>query len=379
MIDLKKIRTKLHTIAEISGNELKTSKAIKGFLEKTKPDRIISDIGGYGILAIYNGKKKDTTIVIRADMDALPIEEKNNFSYKSITKGISHKCGHDGHMTILLGFAKEVKKLIKYMPLRVILLFQPAEETAQGALRILSDNKFTRFKPDYIIGYHNIPGYKKNNVILRKEVFASASVGMTVKLTGATSHAGEPENGNTPILALSNIVQALIAIPSLYTSLDSSSNITIINLSLGEKAFGTSPGNAEISATFRSYLDRDIEIMKKRAEKIIIGIAKTYNLNYEIQWLEYFSSTVNDSKLTEHIKRASIKNDYEVIWKQKPFPWSEDFGFYSSISKTAFIGLGAGENTPELHNEYYDFPDDIIPGAVKLLKSIITEIITNDQ
>ena len=273
LIDFRKT---LHKEPELSRKEKNTSEYIVEILKQFSPEEIITEIGGFGIAAIFDPSspkelktttRKYPTIMFRAELDALPISESNNFSYKSKNNGISHTCGHDGHMTILIGLVEKINQ--KYFKERIILLFQPAEETAEGAKLVLEDPKFRSLKPDYIFALHNLPGFEKGSIILRKGIFTSSSKGMIVKLQGESAHAGQPETGNNPVLAMIDIIEGLIAIPQKFTSLNNFALITIIHAKLGERAFGTSPGDAQVMATFRSHKDEDMIIMTQKAISLI--------------------------------------------------------------------------------------------------------------
>jgi amidohydrolase len=363
MNEIIKIRQKLHQLAELSGQETKTSTEIVRLLEQTNPVEIIKDLGGLGVAAVYNGARQGKTIMIRAELDALPIFEELDLEYKSFSNGVSHKCGHDGHMAILIGLATELNQLIKNLDCRVVLLFQPAEETAQGAYAVVNDSKFNMIKPDYIFALHNLPGYAKKSIITKKGIFASASK--------ETSHAGHPEDGKSPVLAMTQIINGLIALPSLHTKLENACNITIIHARLGEIAFGTSPGEAEIMATFRSHSNQDMEILTQKAIQLIEGASAAYDLDHDISWVEVFPATMNDEFCAEIINKAASELEIENTCLDKPFPWSEDFAWYTQSYQGAIFGLGAGLNTPQLHHSQYDFQDDIIVHGIDMFKKII--------
>jgi len=218
-----------------------------------------------------------------------------------------------------------------------------------------------------------LPGYDLGNIILKKGVFTSYSKGMVVELKGMTSHAGHPENGNSPVLAMSNIIQGLISLPSMHTKLGNSANITIIHALLGEIAFGTSPGNAVIRATLRSHESSDMAILEEKAIKLVKGIAQTYDLEYKISWEEIFPSVVNDNVCTDIISNAAKNLNFKIEHQTTAFSWSEDFGFFTEKYKGAFFGFGSGVSHPQLHNPHFDFPDELILPGVEILKEIIIE------
>lgn len=371
---LSAYRQYLHSIAELSGKEVNTAAFIKKQLLELNPDELYDNVGGNGILAVFDSGISGAKVCFRADLDALPIEETNTFDYVSANKGISHKCGHDGHSIILLGLAQWLKANPIMWKGKVILLFQPGEETAIGAKAVLQDANFTKLAPDCIIGFHNLPGFSLGSLILRKGVFASASKGLKIKLIGKTSHAAHPENGNSPLLAMIGIIQSLCDLPHSKIGFDKAALVTIIHARLGEEAFGTSPGEAEIMATYRAHDDKTLELLTEATESITAAIATTHNLRYELQWVEEFVSTVNDDNVFDHLQSAFSDGSISMVYPESPFAWSEDFSFYCQHYPSCFFGIGAGEDHPQLHNPDYDFPDQLIKPGIEYLAKILMEI-----
>ena len=206
--ELVKLRKELHKNPELAGQEKNTSARIKNFIDNFNPDETITGIGGNGIAFIFKGSKEGKTILFRCELDALPIKEQNDFDYKSLVENVAHKCGHDGHMTILSGLASLFKNQ-KPEKGKVVFLFQPAEETGEGAKRVVDDKNFRRIKPDYVFALHNLPGFPLGSVAVKTGIFAAASKGMIVKLYGKTSHASEPKNGITPTPATASITEKM--------------------------------------------------------------------------------------------------------------------------------------------------------------------------
>ena len=363
-------RKELHKIAELSGSEIKTAIKIKEILKQYSPDKIIENIGGNGIAAVFGSTNK-SKIMIRAELDALPISEVNNFDHKSFDKFVSHKCGHDGHMAILLGLADYLSRTS--LDIQVILLFQPSEENGKGATQVINDDKFSEIKPDFVLALHNLPGFKKNLILLKEDLFASASVGMIINLKGISTHAAHPEDGISPTKAVSNILKEILELNN-SKEFDDFSLATPIFTKLGEKAFGTAPHTAEILLTLRAYRDSDLELLKGLSTDIVKRNSEEQKLAYEISWDDPFSSTVNDSYVISMIKKSCKENEIDFIELEEPFRWSEDFGVFTHQIRGAIFGIGSGEKTPQLHNPDYDFPDEIIPTAVRVLLSTINNL-----
>ena len=296
LFDLEKIielRRELHKFPELSDNEFVTAERIANFLSHYTPSKIIRGIGGNGVACIFKGENEGPSVLFRCDLDALPIDEVNDFDYKSTEKGVAHKCGHDGHMAIIAGLAEVFSKNPPAKG-QVVLFFQPSEENGQGAYRVVTDKKFKEIKVDYAFALHNLPGFPKGNILLRKDTFAAASKGMIIKLIGKTSHAGEPENGNSPAIAMADIIKQLDDLPNKKNIFNDFRLLTVIHARLGEVAFGTTPGYAEVMATLRTYTDEDMKILTEYAERIAKENAEKSNLKFEIEYTEEFLATMNN-------------------------------------------------------------------------------------
>lgn len=370
--ELVKIRHIFHQNPELANHEIETSKRITHFMGQFRPDKII-DVSNTGKLFVFDSQQEGPTTVFRADMDALPIPEENMLDYTSLNHGVAHLCGHDGHMTILLGLAQEISKN-RPQKGKVVLLFQPAEESEQGARDVVNSTPFKALKPDFIFGLHNIPKAPLHQILVKNGGFAAASKGMTLKLYGKSSHAAEPEKGRSPADAIAMIIQKLHLLRDNKMLFSDVVLLTIINIKLGEIAFGTSPGYAEIRITLRSFENEDMEILTKEAEKIVTEIAQQEQLEMNIEYSEIFPATLNDEGCLNFIKQSAKINQFDMKELETPFKWSEDFGYYSETYKTGFFGLGSGTEQAALHNPDFDFPDQIIETGIKMFYQIYKSI-----
>jgi len=373
--ELIALRRNLHQHPELSGKEFLTSEKLARYVASNQPDEIITQVGGTGFAAVFEGKTPGKTFLFRAELDALPISEINDFGHKSAFAGISHKCGHDGHATILAGLSR----LLHQNPIKsgkVILLFQPAEETGDGAKAILSDEKFEQIKPDFVFALHNLPGFPLNQIVVGNANFAAASKGMIIKLFGKTSHAAYPESGLSPALAMTGIIRDFIQLSLDKQSFEDFVLLTIIHSRLGDVAFGTSPGYAEVMATLRSYNNRVMEILTQKAIKIVEEATDKYGLTEKINFTEEFPATVNQPVAVDFVRKSAYKNGYKIHEIIKSFRWSEDFGHFTNKFPGAFFGIGSGKNHPDLHNPDYDFPDELIETGIRMFYGIILEIPT---
>ncbi len=370
-MDLSNIRKTLHQHPELSGEEHNTKKYIQSILEELHADEII-EIGNTGIAAVFKGKSKGDTILIRCELDALPINETNNIPHASKTNGIGHLCGHDGHMTILTGVAEHLSENRPETG-RVVLLYQPAEETGQGARRIISDPKFAHLKPDYAIALHNVPGYKKGAIVCKEGIFTPAVISMIVKYTGKTSHAAEPQNGHNPSVAIAKLIEFAVSKTNVSAKEEDFAVITPIFTHIGEKAYGTSAGEGETHFTIRTYSNQKLSTIISSLKTFSEKLAKDYELAASFDFVEEFVANENEELIVKLIEETAKELNFEYVQMKNPFPWGEDFGLFTAKYNGAMFGLGAGESTSSLHNPDYDFPDDIIPYGVKMFVQIINK------
>jgi amidohydrolase len=308
-------------------------------------------------------------------MDALPIPEINTFSHRSQNEGVAHKCGHDGHMTILAGLGMALYNK-PFSAGRVVLLFQPEEETGNGALKVLADEAFKMILPDKVLALHNLPGFPLSSVILREGTFAAASAGMIIRMKGTASHAAHPEQGISPALMLSEAIAGLRELPNTQKHrFKDFTMATVIHARLGEPAFGTSPGEAELMVTLRAYGNDDMMQLKKASEILVKTLADDHRLKVQISHTEEFPATVNDPSLIAVLEKVCEKLGEQVVQPSEPFRWSEDFGHFGMRYPAAMFGIGSGTDSPGLHTPDYDFPEEIIPGAVHILYHTLSELV----
>lgn len=371
--ELITLRHTLHKEPEISNQEFNTSARLKKFLEPTAPD-IIVPVGETGFLVVYEAGDKGPTLVFRAELDALPIHEISKLPYRSGKKGVSHACGHDGHMTILAGLGQAIAR---NRPARgkAVLLFQHAEEIEQGARDVVNNKEFTSLNPDYLFALHNIPGEEMHRIIVRKGTMTAASRGMTVKLTGKSSHAAEPEKGINPALSIARIIQSLEGLKNESRLFKSPVLITVINIRMGEISFGTSPGYGELRCTLRAFDNEDMAILVSEAEKLMRQSASELKLKSEISYSEEFPATENDPDCVEMVKKAARDNGLPLVEAVAPYLWSEDFGYYTGSYSGCLFGLGSGSTQAALHNPDYDFPDALIGTGVKMFQNIYKNLL----
>ncbi len=359
MPDLIRLRRELHATPELSDNEQKTARVITEFFRQFSPDQVIFSLGSNGIAFLFGSGRPGPTLVFRCELDAIPIHEENDFAYRSRISDVSHKCGHDGHMAIMAGFGYLIS-LNRPKQGQIILLFQPAEETGQGAAAVADDKKFKNLNADYAFALHNLPGYPLGAILLKAGTINCASRGMIIRLVGITSHSAWPEDGLSPAVPMCDLIQDLAKLPATSDPNQFYSKVTVGHARLGDPAFGLSPGYAEVMATLRSETDETMSILVERAVSLVKEKATFANLSYEISWAEEFIASSNDPGACDIVKKAGKAAGAEVIYLKEALPVSEDFGQFTARMPGVMFGLGAGEASPRLHQADYDFPEKLI-------------------
>lgn len=377
LAELIQLRKQLHQAPELSGQEKSTAERISHFIQQYHPTKIISHLGGFGLAAIYNFGEGGPVIGIRCELDALPITEANTFPHRSKQPGVSHKCGHDGHMAIVAGLIFWLK-VQEFQRGKVVLIFQAAEETGQGAYEMLQDERFQQLQIDYIFALHNLPGLPLHSIKVQQGTFSAAVQSMVIKLEGKVSHASEPENGLNPSLAIAKIIKDFAALENTNPADRNFALLTPIHLRVGEIAYGIAPGKGEIHYTLRTWGEEELQTLKRKLQDRILAICKAQQLSYSIAWVEYFPATSNAHDCTAVIAQAALENQLQIV-DGYPLRFGEDFGWFTQKQPGAMFGLGAGVAHPALHHADYDFPDDILSTGLKMFQSIISSYLKNDS
>ncbi|MER9331936.1 amidohydrolase [Mesorhizobium sp. M0488] len=365
IVELTAWRRKLHQQPEISNEEEKTAGEVVDFLADTGPDKVLTRLGGHGVAAIYESGKAGPTVMFRSELDALPIEELSGVPHSSLVPGKSHMCGHDGHTTILAALGRQFGRE-RPASGRVVLMFQPAEETGNGAAGVVADPRFGEIAPDFAFSLHNLPGVPFGEVRLKTGVVNCASRGIQIVLEGKTAHSSMPETGVSPMMAISQLMPALPALGRGTFSDDDFSMITVTHAAMGEAVFGIAPGQAQVWATLRTRRDDRMANLCAAVETLVTRIAGENGLSAHWHYHEIFVASVNAEDAVEHLQRALDEEGIVHGEEALPMRASEDFGLFGHSAASAMFFLGAGERHPALHNPDYDFPDDLIPIGSKI-------------
>ncbi len=366
-------RHELHRHPELSGQEVETARRVVARLQALQPDKIITDLGGHGVAAIFSGAEPGPTVLLRAELDALPIHELSGAAHSSTIPGKGHLCGHDGHMATLMAVATGLSRQRPKRG-RVVLLFQPAEEDGSGAAKVIADPQFAEIAPDLSFSLHNFPGIPLGTVALAAGPVNCASRGMRLVLKGKTAHASMPESGVSPMQAVAALMPALTELGHGTPQDDDFAMATVTHARMGEAAFGIAPGEAEIWATLRTLRDATMDALCARAEALAREAAARFQLGLEIAYADIFLNCENSPVAVERLARAldaeNIRHDAGPL----PMRGSEDFGRFGKHAPAAMFFLGAGERHPQLHNPDYDFPDALMEVGARVFMRVVREV-----
>ncbi|MCC1480359.1 amidohydrolase [Roseibaca sp. Y0-43] len=361
--DLIALRHALHRQPEISGAEADTARLIADRLRATAPDDLITGLGGHGVAAVYDSGTPGPSVLFRAELDALPISETSGVVHASERPGMAHLCGHDGHMAILMGLAGTRPKCG-----RMMLLFQPAEETGTGARAVLADPAFAPLRPDYAFALHNMPGMALGSVAVAPGPASCASVGWRLTIAGREAHAAFPETGLSPAPFLARLTDHLATLPKGAEG----AMATLCHLNMGAATFGIAPGQAVAHVTLRAISDSGLTALERALRDWVA--AQSEGLRIDITRHDHFNATLNDVDAVAHTTAARAAlglAEGDFTFPMRP---SEDFGAFSAYAKCALFFLGAGEAQPALHDPAYDFPDALIAPGVALFRTILARV-----
>ncbi|WP_282077460.1 amidohydrolase [Epibacterium ulvae] len=372
--ELTEFRRALHKRPELSGEEVETAAAIVEALKPLNPDRVLKGLGGHGVAAVFDSGVEGPTVLFRAELDALPIQEISDNPWKSEIDGKGHLCGHDGHMTMLLALGRQIAR----EPVakgRVVLMFQPAEEDGSGAKAVVADPGYQEIAADWAFAIHIEPGRPFGYVSTKTGLVNCASQGLKINLTGKTAHAADPEDGVSPAQAVAALVPALDGLGQGGRLDDDFRLVTITHAQIGAPTFGVAPGEAVIYATLRTAQDSAMDQIDKDARALAMAEAEKHGLDVSFEVFDAFAASINDPEATEIAVGAMTAIDVESGDYGLPMRASEDFGVFGWGAKAAMLCLGPGDDYAALHNPDYDFPDDLIPVGGAIFERITRDLL----
>jgi len=369
--EVKQWRKQIHSQPELGFKEFKTSSFIVDKLESFGIE-VHQGLGGTGVVGtLKNGT--GPTIGIRADIDALPIEEQNDVEHKSTHANCMHACGHDGHTSVLLGTAKYLSENNNFSG-TIHFVFQPAEEVLGGAKAMIDDGLFDKFPMDAIYGLHNWPGLPVGEISVNDGPMMASFDTFEITLTGKGTHAAMPHLGADPIAAGAALITNIQSIISRRISPLQSGVISVTQMNSGDTT-NVIPDVAILKGTVRSF-DMDVrQSLQDLLTEMVTTLPPLYGVTGEMDYHIRYPVTTNDSQAYLEIKNAATKalGADKVNTDVEPSMASEDFSFMSQVVKGAYFWLGVDGSTPSkpLHNAAYDFNDDAIETGIKVWLSLV--------
>ncbi|CAM1636929.1 Peptidase M20 [Bartonella choladocola] len=363
------IRHQIHENPEMGFNEHKTGDKVASLLESWGFDvvRGVGKTGIVGTLKVGNGKK---IIGIRADMDALPIEEETNLPYASKNAGVMHACGHDGHTTILLTAARYLAETRNFDG-TVRVIFQPAEESLGGGKKMIDDGLFEKFPCDRIYGLHNWPGFPAGTLRFTKGPMMASVDTAYITVRGKGGHGARPETTIDPIVAASSIVMALQTIVSRNVPPLEAALITV-GMFKGGSVSNVIPEEVKMELTIRAFSPEVRKLLQERICKLAKSQAESYGAEAIINYERGYPVTVNDAESIDFALDVAkqIVGDKNVVENAEPLTPSEDFSYMLEKVPGAYIIMGNGDSTG-LHTPQYNFNDDGIAVGATLWGALV--------
>ena len=379
--DMRRWRQHLHQFPETAFEETQTAKFIADKLTGFGLD-VHQGLGKTGIVAMLSAGNSDHKIALRADMDALFIEEQNTFAYRSRNDGKMHACGHDGHTAMLLGAAKYLSENRNFSG-TVYFIFQPAEEGRAGARRMIDDGLFEKFPADCVFGMHNFPDIPLGHFAVKSGTMMASFDCFEITMTGQATHAAMPHLGNDAIVASAQLINALQTIVSRTINPADSAVVSITQIHAGN-TWNAIPESVVLRGTFRCFSSTVQTTIANKITQLVNSICGGFEVSADIQFNPEnagYPVTFNTEAETAIALKAAIAVAGEDCVNLQPTPsmGSEDFAFMLQEKPGCYlwIGNGSSENSCLLHNPHYDFNDEILPiGAaywVKLVEMVLSE------
>ncbi|MCF1484746.1 MULTISPECIES: M20 aminoacylase family protein [Rhizobium/Agrobacterium group] len=362
MKDVVEIRRYLHQHPELGLSEFHTSDYVAGKLEAMGYE-VTRGLARTGIVATLRNGTSQRSLGLRADFDALPITEETGLDYASLTPGLMHACGHDGHTAMLLGAAGILAERRNFDGV-VHLIFQPAEENFGGARLMIEDGLFERFPCDAVFGLHNDPGIAFGHFAFREGPIMASVDECKITVIGRGGHGAEPQSTSDPIVAGASIIMALQTIASRNIHPLDPVVVTVGAFHAGA-ASNVIPERADMVLTIRSFDDHVRDELENRVRAIAEGQAASYGMTVEIDYERGYPATVNHKAETDYVRDLARRfaGEGKVFDMPRPTMGGEDFAYMLQEKPGTYFFLGTKrtENDPPLHHPRYDFNDDIIP------------------
>ena len=379
--ELTAFRRDLHAHPELGFEEVYTAARVKQALELCGVDEIHTGIGKTGLVALIRGQRQSSgkMIGLRADMDALPMMEHNDFGWKSAKTGLMHGCGHDGHTAMLVGAARYLAETRRFDG-TAVLIFQPGKEGYAGAKAMIDDGLFERFPVQSVYGMHNWPAMRPGTIGLNPGPMMAAADRITIEITGRGGHGAHPYQTVDPVLVAGHIITAVQSIVSRNVRPVDSAVISLCALQAGDtSAMSVIPGSATLVGTVRTFSTEVQSLVERRLQELCSAIAQGFGATAVLSYERMYPATVNTAPeaqfagdVAERLVGAS-----NVVRDLIPSMGAEDFSFMLQVKPGAYLRLGQGTDTGptscNLHNSRYDFNDEVLPLGSALHASLVEQ------
>ncbi|MCM8627764.1 M20 aminoacylase family protein [Accumulibacter sp.] len=375
--DLTAIRRDLHAHPELAFGEQRTSEVVVRELSACglEVHRGLARTGVVGVLRRGTGSR---AVGLRADMDALPLDEKNDCPHRSKIEGRMHACGHDGHTAMLLGAARYLAQHDVAFDGTVYFIFQPAEESEGGAAVMIADGLFERFRMDAIFGLHNWPGLAVGEMVVMPGPVMAGTCSFEIAIRGHGCHAAMPHQGVDTLVVASQLVLALqtVVARNLHPCEAAVLSVTQIH---GGQAWNIVPDDAVLRGTIRSFTAATQDLVERAVERLCTGIASSFGAQIAVRFDHHYPPTVNSTAESEICRRVAkrLLGAERVRGDELPSMGAEDFAYMLREKPGCYVWLGNGPGTGgcTLHNPHYDFNDEVLPLGVSYWVNLVEEVL----
>lgn len=372
-------RRDIHAHPELAYEERRTAEVVAERLRSFGLDEVHTDLGVTGVVGVLHGadgagEGEEKALLLRADMDALPIHEESGVPHASQTDGVMHACGHDGHTAMLLGAAKSLSETRSFSG-TVYFCFQPAEEGGAGAEAMIKDGLFERFPCRAVYGMHNWPGIPAGAFAIRPGAMMARADQFQIEVVGQGGHAALPHLSRDPVVAAANIVVSLQSVVARVVDPLQPAVLSVTTVNGGD-AFNVIPDRVRLGGTVRSFDDEVHEEIYERVDAIVRQVSSALGVEARLERSSVsYPPTVNDPDQTAFAASVArgVASDGSVDIDCPPTPGGEDFSYMAREKPGAFIFLGAGESHPRLHTAGYDFNDEVIAAGIAYWDSLVKQ------
>jgi hippurate hydrolase len=376
--EITALRRDLHAHPELGFEEVYTARRVQQALTLCGVDEIHTGIGKTGVVAVIRGRASSSgrMIGLRADMDALPMQEHNDLAWRSATPGLMHGCGHDGHTAMLVGAARYLAET-RHFDGTAVLIFQPGEEGYAGAQAMIDDGLFERFPVQAVFGMHNWPAMRPGTIGLNAGPMMAAADRITIEITGKGGHGAHPYQTVDPVLVAGHIITAVQSIVSRNVKPVDSAVISLCGLRAGDLgAMSVIAGSATLVGTVRTFKVEVQALIERRLGELCSAIAQGFGAIAVVSYERMYPATINtavEAQFAGDVAQSLVGAD-NVVRDLEPSMGAEDFSFMLQVKPGAYLRLGQGEENGlgscHLHNNRYDFNDDVLPLGAALHASL---------